>query len=350
MNGLRTTLVALLAAAILPFAVSCSRPDAAARDQGAGVEKKTDKGPVSVVIRVDKAEITVVDKLNLSIEATAESGYEVVLPPVGDKLDEFAILDFRTDPPALGAKGMTIWRRSYVLEPFLSGEYRIAPMTLNFRKKDGADGKTYEIFTEGLTIRVKSLLPEQVANLKIHDIASPVELPRSSTPRIVAIAVLVVIILAVIGYLLARRYLFRVRGPIITPPRPDEIAFRALEALVAEDLVSKGEFKLFYQRISDILRHYIENRFSIHAPEQTTEEFLQTLGANGALSRRYRNLLQEFLVHCDLVKFAMHRPESPEIQKTFDSCRKFIEETAERIELMPAIPADNPVSGEGGGK
>ena len=30
--------------------------------------------------------------------------------------------------------------------------------------------------------------------------------------------------------------------------------------------------KEFYERISGILRHYIEDRFDLHAPERTTEE------------------------------------------------------------------------------
>ena len=40
---------------------------------------------------------------------------------------------------------------------------------------------------------------------------------------------------------------------------------------------NKGRIKEFYERISNILRHYIEHRFDLHAPERTTEEFLYEL-------------------------------------------------------------------------
>jgi hypothetical protein len=77
------------------------------------------------------------------------------------------------------------------------------------------------------------------------------------------------------------------------------------------------------------LRRYIENRFGIHAPGQTTEEFLswQSRHADSALERRHQLLLTQFLKHCDLVKFAELQPSEAEIQKTFDACKEFILET-----------------------
>ena len=44
----------------------------------------------------------------------------------------------------------------------------------------------------------------------------------------------------------------------------------------------------------------------------------------------YKPLLNTFLKHCDLVKFAEYQPSKEDIQKTFDSCKAFIEGTQER--------------------
>ena len=108
---------------------------------------------------------------------------------------------------------------------------------------------------------------------------------------------------------------------------------------MAEDLPRKGEIKPFYQRISDILRHYIENRFGLHAPEQTTEEFLGLMQASPALPPVYQGLLKEFLQHCDLVKFAEHVPSTEDIQNTFDACKNFIFETkAEEVTVPQPQP------------
>ena len=100
-----------------------------------------------------------------------------------------------------------------------------------------------------------------------------------------------------------------------------------LRDLVARDLVDAGQVKLFYQELTDIIRRYIENRFGLHAPEETTEEFLSELGRTDVLPPRHKALLQQFLQHADLVKFAELKPGTADIQKTFDSGKAFIEDT-----------------------
>jgi len=97
--------------------------------------------------------------------------------------------------------------------------------------------------------------------------------------------------------------------------------------LVNEDLVGAGKIKEFYERISDILRHYIEHRFSLRAPESTTEEFLAELANTEVLPVSEKQRLGEFLKHCDLVKFAKHNPTTQQIQETFDLVKDFIEKT-----------------------
>jgi hypothetical protein len=106
-----------------------------------------------------------------------------------------------------------------------------------------------------------------------------------------------------------------------------ELAYERLRALVKEDLVGAGRIKEFYERISDILRHYIEHRFSLRAPERTTEEFLAELANTEVLPATEKQRLGEFLKHCDLVKFAKHNPTTEQIQETFDLVKDFIEKT-----------------------
>jgi hypothetical protein len=111
------------------------------------------------------------------------------------------------------------------------------------------------------------------------------------------------------------------------PPAAHVIAYRRLQELVDEDLIGSGRFQEFYVRLSDIIRRYIEDRFGIRAPERTTEEFLAEVSSGEILKKRDTALLDEFLAHCDLVKFAKHQPTEEEIQKSFDSAKAFIEGT-----------------------
>ena len=91
--------------------------------------------------------------------------------------------------------------------------------------------------------------------------------------------------------------------------------------------VGAGRIKEFYERISGILRYYIEDRYDLHAPERTTEEFLFELQATDVLAAADKKVLEEFLTHCDLVKFARHAPTTEQIQRTFDLVKDFVERT-----------------------
>ena len=69
--------------------------------------------------------------------------------------------------------------------------------------------------------------------------------------------------------------LWALRKPTQAPvlPKPDAIAQRKLKEVWA--LI--GTPALFIEATADILRVYLEERFNIHAPERTTEEFLSEL-------------------------------------------------------------------------
>ena len=117
----------------------------------------------------------------------------------------------------------------------------------------------------------------------------------------------------------------------VKPPVPEipawEKAYQELEALRRENLLDKGLFKEFFTRVSDIARYYMEDRFKIHAPHMTTEEFLYYLGVCGHLNETQKKALQEFLNSCDMVKFAKYAPTTIEAWKNFDCAQKLIDET-----------------------
>ncbi|MEI6970600.1 MAG: BatD family protein [bacterium] len=322
---------AVLAAMVLCLVacVSCSGgKNTEVAPAAAGIERKVERGPVTAIVKLDKNEISIADKVNLTIEVRAKEDCDIELPPVGDKLEQFSIADYRTSQPKLEDNNEVVTRRIYVLEPFLSGDYVIKPFRISFRKKGEAADVKHEMETEEVTVKVKSLLPETVKALKINDIAPPASLPGNLRPAAWVLGLSAIGLLAVAMAVVAWRLIRRAGRPGVQPVvLPHELAYSRLQALVDEDLVGKGQVKAFYQRISDILRHYIEDRFGLHAPERTTEEFLGELGSGGSLVLQHKVLLKGFLVNCDMVKFAEHQPGPPDIQATFDSCRRFIAET-----------------------
>jgi hypothetical protein len=325
--------VTMISVFVLTFGFfSCKKKDESngpAGEKGsAGIHESWGRGPVTVKLDADRKEITIADRLTLKITVISDEDDEIELPAFGAELDQFGIVDYHTTGPELMGEGKKKIGRSYILEPFLSGDYTIPPMKIRFREPDKAGGESHEIMTEKISIKVKSLLPGDRKKMKLHEISPPMDLPRSAALWVwIGIGGCILAVAGTTGFIIVRK---KRRASDRSEPKipAHELAFAELERLVSEDLARKGEIKSFYQRISDILRHYIENRFGINAPEQTTEEFLTGLRSRKDFSKDHNTLLKNFLHHCDLVKFAEHQPRTEDIQNTFDSCRDFIAGTA----------------------
>jgi hypothetical protein len=329
-------LVACLSLALLTLNASgCSR-SAAPEDDAAAFEavKTYEQGPLRVDLKVERTKISVADRVRVVLEATAPESQEVQLPERTEKVGEFAVAEFRTPQSRLLEDGRVLHRRLYVLEPFLAGSYKIPPFVVRGAQKQSPAAEPSEISTEEVAIEVASLLPDDKQQPQIKEIAEPVEIPAPWWPWVAAGLGAALVAGALIWWRRRRR----AEQEAVHPPTPHEIAFRELEKLLASGLLEKGEAKLFYLRLSNVLRHYIEDRFGLRAPEQTTEEFLVELRRSQPFEPRHRELLQEFLEHCDLVKFAELQPSRREAETSVALCRRLIDETKHE-EVTAAEPA-----------
>jgi len=316
----------LLCCGVLWLCAGCGKsPDGKADKAQFEIDKDYERGPLTVHVRADKATMTIAETVLLELEATIEPGYEVQMPKVDKVLESFGIVDWDNLGDKLDPNNRVVSTYQYRLEPFLSGTYPIPAFTFEFHDANSTEEKKYELTTEPIDIEVTSLLGEQRAELKIDDIEDVLEMPRQkSFVWIWALGVVAVAAAAGLWLYLRRK---RVKELVRIFKPAHEIAYERLRVLVDEDLVGAGRIKEFYERISDILRHYIEHRFSLRAPERTTEEFLAELASTEVLPVSQKQRLGEFLQHCDLVKFAKHNPTTQQIQETFDLVKDFIEKT-----------------------
>ena len=237
-----------------------------------GIEETAERGPAKVTLKLDKKEITIADRVDLSIIVDIEEDYEIELPAFGEKLEQFGIVDYHNSQPELKGNDRKLLKRTYVLEPFLSGDYTIHPMKIEFFKKGDDTPVKHFIETPEVSVKVKSLLPEDVKDLTLNEIVPPLSYPRSYTVWIWSGAGVLLIVIIAAGFYYYRKRTNKI-GSIEATLMAHEVAYNELRALVDENLIDKGEIKQFYLRLSAIIRRYIENRFGLKAPEQTTEEF-----------------------------------------------------------------------------
>ncbi|MCQ9206507.1 MAG: hypothetical protein NG740_01295 [Omnitrophica bacterium] len=161
----------------------------------------------------------------------------------------------------------------------------------------------------------------------IRDIKPPVYFKGSYFFLILLATAGALALIAFLANFLYKKYKKNKTIPLAPPKTPYEIACEALSRLKSQDLPSHGKMKEYYSGLSGIVRVYTEGRFAIRAPEMTTEEFLHFLRNSDALSGPHKNLLKEFLVLCDAVKFAKYGPSRKESGESMISAKKIIDET-----------------------
>jgi len=125
------------------------------------------------------------------------------------------------------------------------------------------------------------------------------------------------------GVALLRR---RRRAPAAVPPH--ERALAELDALAGRAPPPGHPADWYHTRISAVMRKYLEERFSLRASRQTTEEFFAEVGRGEHLNEQQQGLLRDLLAHCDLVKFTGLAPSEAEISQATELARNFVRQTA----------------------
>ena len=302
-----------------------------------GVEKVIERGPMALTLQTSAETISTAETLSLTLSATLEDGHSVAFPeypapatpeaPAPEAAPdtvppEFTSAGYEDAAPVLGEDGRVTRSRTYRLDPFLAGSYTIPPLSVGFWKEVEGEDKKSTVETEPVSISVASVIPANAAP-GVMDIAGPVSV-QDPIPWL-TYGILLVLLAIAAGAAYWYKFVRVVPGPPPPLPVPPHVrALEALEAIQREKLVEKGLYKEYYIRVSDVLRHYMEDEFQLRAPERTTEEFLAEIQHNAVLGLQEQLLLRSFLRHCDLVKFAKAEPSSEEIRETFQTCEKFV--------------------------
>ena len=313
------------------FVSGCEVGETSAAETPAfAVDRPFERGPLTVHVRLDKDTITIAEQVRLVVVTALQEGYTLDEPQLGQQLGSWSIGDYTSAPASLDDQGRHVTTREYELHPFLSGSYEVPPLTFSVRahagRGDGASPDSFTLTTERIPVEVTSLLDDQRSELTVGPIKSVVGLPSSSARTWLWMAAggAVLALGALVAFYIRRR---RQRPVEALRSTAHELASAKLEQLAERKLVERGEVKAFYREVSQILRQYIEDRFALHAPERTTEEFLREARRSAVFTTAQADTLGDFLAHCDQVKFAELTPTTAEAQRTFDTARTFIERT-----------------------
>jgi hypothetical protein len=286
-------------------------------------------GPVSVTATASRTEITVGEPFAIELKATGPAGTTYTF--AGEAAAD--ALELRTPAPAPDAPLPEPGTHRYEAMLFALGEVEIPGIPVRYTLGDGTQGEASSL---PIRLKVVSLLPKAESEQALADIRGPatVSIGRAFW---VALAAALAVLAAAVFLLLRRR---RAEAPAAAPTptlAPDVEALAALDALAREDLPARGELRVFYIRLTAILKRYLERRLAAPVLEMTSAEtlaFLRGHAHGGDLLPVVRDLAEA----ADRIKFAKGEGLAAEAERHLAAVRALV--PALETRLRPPVPTE----------
>lgn len=288
---------------------------------------------IKVTAAFDSSSIYIGDQINYTVTVNQPADVELNLQFFKDTLCrniEIVSGPFTDSMKVENNRLKTVNR--YLVTSFDSGFYEVPPVYAELKSETGIK-RFYSDYSPLKVMRVNITPPDSA---KIFDIVEPYGAPVTLGEILPWILLATVIAAAIWGIIrLLKKYRKTKTEPevIINPDPAHVIAFRDLEKLREEQLWQKGEVKLYYSRLTEILRQYLENRYGVFSLEMTTSETLEALLKTGFKKNGLFSSLKTILDGSDLVKFAKYKPDPVENDVHFQNSWAFVEATMQKAEV-----------------
>ena len=311
--------------------------------------------PPEVKVTMQPDSILIGDHVKLRIEVTKDMMQLVDFPVFtgeeGKRDDKMVIVrELPVDTLEVSGRRQVL-AKEYVVTSFREGIYSMDDIPVLYVDKNITD--TMRV-GPGMPLRVYTLAVDTL-NTTIYDIKTPEGAPvmvdeyRGYVIGAIIIACILVAAVWAVANAIARR---RRRSSEEKPrPRiaPHVRAINDLEQLHNQKLWQNNKHKLYYTRLTDIIREYLEGRYGIGAMEMTSDEIMSSITDIGLSEKSYRDIV-DLLRTADLVKFAKFVPDKDYNENIYYKAYYFVEETKEIAEevkekevtnIEPESPAGN---------
>jgi hypothetical protein len=225
--------------------------------------------------------------------------------------------------------------QSYIITSFDAGTYAIPSFAFG---TSGGALKSNELTLQVETVKVDT-------TKAIYDIKQPLAVSYTFFDWLrdnwiwVALSVVVILLVAGLIYYLRKR---PKTEPVIRIKKPEipahVIALNKLRELRDKKLWQQEQVKQYHIELSDVIREYLEKRYTIKTHEKTTDEIFASVKYVD-IAAENREKLRQILILADLVKFAKERPLPTDNEQSMDNAISFV---------MSTQQVEQPVNTEGG--
>ena len=276
---------------------------------------------LSAYARADSTAYLVGDWITLHVSIIHPRGASL-RPVLGDSAGGFLVLERRPVVPTSDTSSSA----AFVVAKYDSGRASFPPIDFAVSLPGDTASRTVSTNPVALTVRTVSVDTSK----DIRDLKPPMSIPVSLEEILMdAGAGLLVAALLYALWRFWKRRKARTGGEpaYVPPPRPaHEIAFEQLALLKEKKLWQQGLIKQYYSEATEIFRRYLENRYTLQAMEETTDEILA-----GLRKLRFPDAMlgtaERILRRADLVKFAKYEPAMADHEEMITVIHDFVDRT-----------------------
>ncbi len=269
---------------------------------------------VTINASVDKKEILIGEQIQLTLDAKVSLGLHVSWFHV-DTLPHFEVIEKREIDSSI-----TETEKSYhqiiIITSFDSGMQRIGPLPLS------VDGKDFFADSIPINVTFKPLDPKQ----DYHDIKDILDVGNPFGKYIVwSVAAVTLVAVFIVIYFMTRKKTEKVEQRTeVSRLTPFEEAIKSLEELKKQQFTKKGQVKLYYSRLNDILRLFVLRKLQIATMVKTNEELIMQLKDLNISGEQFSQMAQALRMS-DFVKFAKYQPGENENEQNIDIIKSSVE-------------------------
>lgn len=106
-----------------------------------------------------------------------------------------------------------------------------------------------------------------------------------------------------------------------------------LENLKKKKYIENGDYRSFYVELIDISRNFITKQYQIPADVLLTDDLIDVMKLNNAISPENEKIVEEIFLRGDLVKFAKTFPDQTTMEKDFNEMKTFVKRSSKDLEM-----------------
>ena len=292
-------------------------------------------GEVKITLEATPDKVVPSADLLLTVTIDSPSYLKVVLPDLRTRFSGFSLADdFTSDPVEANGRKRQTYRWRLVPEP-AAPKYRLAPFAVETLDQRVSPPRRQTFATKPLLFADEGPRPSVTGDPEVTLKPDWIRPTAKTVTLWILFTILGLAAFAAVVYGLmqiSRRVKEYKMSPI-------ERAMVELQRLLSRNLPGKGLYKDFYIELTMVVRRYIERTHGIHAPEQTTQEFLLAAAKYPYFKHEVLVQLRIFLESADLVKFAGQEATPAMAEDATQKAKLYIEDDSRHTDTHSSTPS-----------